>query len=76
MRVQRPTINLQSWSYIARCWDICQNVPISTTQQPHQLCLTHLIVNDCIPDIFRHSGHDQNIILTFRIIQGADTTAE
>ena len=37
---------------------------------------THLVLEESISDIFRHSGHSQNIILTFLVSLDTDTTVE
>ena len=37
---------------------------------------TNLVVEECISDIFRNSRHSQNVILTFHVPLGADTTVE
>ena len=48
------------------------------TQQPRKshAIATHLVFEEGIPDIFRHSRHGQNVILTFLVSLGADTIEE
>ena len=37
---------------------------------------THLILEERVPDIFRHSGHSQNVTLTFLVSLDTDTVVE
>jgi len=60
---------------MARCRAICRIVQILATQRLHKLCATNLVVEECIPDIFRHFGHSHDIALTFLVSLGTDTIA-
>ena len=48
----------------------------STTIPPHAIFATYLVLEECIPDVLRHSGHGQNIALTFFVSLGADTIVQ
>ena len=37
---------------------------------------THLVLEERIPDIFRNSGHSQNVTLTFLVSLDTDTIVE
>jgi len=37
---------------------------------------THLVLEECIPDIFNYFRHSQNVTLTFLISLGVDTVVE
>ena len=37
---------------------------------------TYLVLEECVPDIIRHSGHNQNVTLAFLVSRNADTIAE
>ena len=41
-----------------------------------RLFATYLVLEECIPGIFHHSGHDQNVVLTFLVSLDADTIVE
>ena len=41
-----------------------------------ELFTTHLVFEECIPDIFRHARHGQNVILTSLVSLNVDTIAE
>ena len=38
--------------------------------------VTHLILEERVPDIFRHPRYSQNVALTFLISLGTDTVVE
>ena len=43
---------------------------------PRGIFATHLILEERVPDIFRHSRHCQNVALTFLISLGTDAIVE
>ena len=45
-------------------------------QQRHGFSATHLVLEECIPDILRHSRHSQDVTLTFLISIDANTIVE
>ena len=53
-------------------------VPVLVARQPRRSCAiaTHLVLEEGIPDIFRHCGHSQNVILTLLVSLGVDATEE
>jgi hypothetical protein len=38
--------------------------------------VTHLVLEEGVPDIFRHSGHSLNVVLTFLVSLGVDAIVE